>query len=515
VFLSQTQHRQPMVDDSIRLHPIEKSLLEILAISNHISVEKLVEMSNLSVDQVRRGIEWLKFKKLISSVDKCYTVFSLGSNGLKAGKEGLPERRLVNTIKKGNKTVASILKSGFLKPDEINAAIAVSKRNHWIQFSQLQNGDKMLLLTAEVDLLSSEEKLLQKLANFDDGVEVSELTSEEKYASDLLKRRPNYIVETEHKYSEIILLESGKKLAQVSYTSNDNFERRLTTDMIVSGKWRSARFSSLDVIADVPYSFAGRQHPLTDIIDEVKEIFFSMGFTEIDGQLIQTSFWNFDVLFIPQDHPAREMQDTFYIAGATQKEFANPEQIQKVSSMQEKGWKCDWSIEDATRVVLRTHTTSVTIRHLANNKPESARVFSIGRVFRNEKVSYKHLVEFNQVEGIVTDKYVTLRDLMGLQKEFYSKLGIKKIKFWPTFFPYTEPSLQSMIYNDALDKWVEMGGMGIFRPEVVHPLGIKNPVLAWGVGIERIAMLRFGLNDVRDLYGNELGWLRNIPKCQL
>jgi phenylalanyl-tRNA synthetase alpha chain len=515
VFLSQTQHRQPMVDDSIRLHPIEKSLLEILAISNHISVEKLVEMSNLSVDQVRRGIEWLKFKKLISSVDKCYTVFSLGSNGLKAGKEGLPERRLVNTIKKGNKTVASILKSGFLKPDEINAAIAVSKRNHWIQFSQLQNGDKMLLLTAEADLLSSEEKLLQKLANFDDGVEVSELTSEEKYASDLLKRRPNYIVETEHKYSEIILLESGKKLAQVSYTSNDNFERRLTTDMIVSGKWRGARFSSLDVIADVPYSFAGRQHPLTDIIDEVKEIFFSMGFTEIDGQLIQTSFWNFDVLFIPQDHPAREMQDTFYIAGATQKEFANPEQIQKVSSMQEKGWKCDWSIEDATRVVLRTHTTSVTIRHLANNKPESARVFSIGRVFRNEKVSYKHLVEFNQVEGIVTDKYVTLRDLMGLQKEFYSKLGIKKIKFWPTFFPYTEPSLQSMIYNDALDKWVEMGGMGIFRPEVAHPLGIKNPVLAWGVGIERIAMLRFGLNDVRDLYGNELGWLRNIPKCQL
>jgi phenylalanyl-tRNA synthetase alpha chain len=119
------------------------------------------------------------------------------------------------------------------------------------------------------------------------------------------------------------------------------------------------------------------------------------------------------------------------------------------------------------------------------------------------------------VEGIVTDKYVTLRDLMGLQKEFYSKLGIKKIKFWPTFFPYTEPSLQSMIYNDALNKWVEMGGMGIFRPEVTHPLGIKNPVLAWGVGIERIAMLRFGLNDVRDLYGNELGWLRNIPKCQL
>jgi phenylalanyl-tRNA synthetase alpha chain len=136
-------------------------------------------------------------------------------------------------------------------------------------------------------------------------------------------------------------------------------------------------------------------------------------------------------------------------------------------------------------------------------------------VFRNEKVSYKHLIEFNQVEGILTDRHITLQDLMGLQQEFYSKLGIKKIKFWPTFFPYTEPSLQSVIYNDSLNKWVEMGGMGIFRPEVTQPLGIRNPVLAWGVGIERIAMLRFGLDDVRDLYNNSLSWLRSVPKCQL
>jgi phenylalanyl-tRNA synthetase alpha chain len=504
-----------MVDDSPELHPIEKLLLERLADRDPIPIEKLVETSGLSVDQVRRGIEWLKFKKLIASIDKLYTVISLGSNGFEACKKGLPERRLVNAIKNGNNSVESVLKSGFLKPDEINAAIAIAKRNHWIQFTQLQNGDKKFLLTGQFDYLSSEEKLLQKVANLNNSVEVSELNSEEKQAIELLKRRPNYIVEDEQKYSEIILLKSGRRLTQPMYTGTDNLQRKLTTDMIVSGKWKDARFNSLDVMAHVPYLYAGRQHPLTDIIDEVKEIFFSMGFTEINGPVIQSSFWNFDVLFIPQDHPAREMQDTFYIAKAKQDEFANPDQIQKVSSMQEKGWNSDWNIEDARRLVLRTHTTSATIGYLANNKPQSARVFSIGRVFRNEKLSYKHLVEFNQVEGIVTDKHVTLRDLMGLQKEFYSKLGIKEVKFWPTFFPYTEPSLQSMIYNCALDKWVEMGGMGIFRPEVTHPLGINNPVLAWGVGIERIAMLRFGLNDVRDLYGNDLGWLRNLPKCQL
>jgi phenylalanyl-tRNA synthetase alpha chain len=157
----------------------------------------------------------------------------------------------------------------------------------------------------------------------------------------------------------------------------------------------------------------------------------------------------------------------------------------------------------------------VTLRHLADAKPESARFFSVGRVFRNEKPSYKHLVEFHQVEGVATARGLSLRDLMGLQTQFYAKMGIKKIKFWPTFFPYTEPSLQSMVYNESLQKWVELFGMGIFRPEVTVPLGIKNPVLAWGGGIERIAMLRYALDDVRDLYSSKLSWLRGVPKCQL
>ncbi|MDC8437939.1 MAG: phenylalanine--tRNA ligase subunit alpha, partial [Candidatus Nitrosotenuis sp.] len=223
---------------------------------------------------------------------------------------------------------------------------------------------------------------------------------------------------------------------------------------------------------------------------------------------------NFDALFTPQDHPAREMQDTFYIKDKLADKFATPAQIRQVSGSHKKGWKYDWSIDAARRMVLRTHTTCVTIKYLAENKPDEARVFSLGRVFRNEKVSYKHLVEFNQVEGIVVGRNVSLRDLMGIQTEFYKKMGINKIKFWPTFFPYTEPSLQTMVYNERLDKWVELFGMGIFRPEVTRPFGITKPVLAWGGGIERIAMLKYGLDDVREFYNNNLNWLRSVPKCQ-
>ena len=260
---------------------------------------------------------------------------------------------------------------------------------------------------------------------------------------------------------------------------------------------------------------AALRRQITDIIEEIKEIFVGLGFEEIDGPMVQSGFWNFDALYIPQDHPAREMQDTFYLKGHSQDVYATTEQQSRVAKVHKKGWDSEWKIGEARRAVLRTHTTPVTLSHLASSKVQSGRFFSVGRVFRNEKPSYKHLVEFHQVEGVATAHGLTLRDLMGLQKEFYARMGIKKIKFWPTFFPYTEPSLQSMVYNDRLQKWVELFGMGIFRPEVTYQLGINHPVLAWGGGIERIAMLRYGLDDVRELFSSKLSWLRSVPRCQL
>jgi phenylalanyl-tRNA synthetase alpha chain len=317
----------------------------------------------------------------------------------------------------------------------------------------------------------------------------------------------------DQKESRISLTDAGRVL--VPALDEGQAERRLTSEMITSGKWKETRFSALDVEAPAPAVHPGRRHPVIEIIEEVKEIFVGLGFSAIDGPMVQSGFWNFDALFTPQDHPAREMQDTFYISGQRQAVPATADQKRKVADIHKKGWGTKWDAKEAERVVLRTHTTPVTLQHLANIKPEVGRYFSVGRVFRNEKVSYKHLVEFHQVEGVATASKVSLRDLMGLQKEFYAKMGIKKVKFWPTFFPYTEPSLQSMVYNEKLEKWVELFGMGIFRPEVTEPLGIKNPVLAWGGGLERIATLRFGLDDVRELYGNRLAWLRSVPRCQL
>ena len=465
------------------LHDIEKQIVKLLKSTPNLTEEQLSKTTSLSMDQIRRGVEWLRQKKLAGVTETTNTSCSLGKNGLDALKNGLPERRLVTLVQDGPKTFDEIRNS--LHGLDFNAAIAHAKKNGWINIEKTDTGSKISLQQEPTE--NSDEKTISLIG--ERSISSKEIASTESLKS--LMERPDFIVEHEEKTKTVSLSGTGK---------NIDLEK-LDSDAI-------------DVEADVPHVHAARIHPLNDTINEIRDTFVHLGFTEITGNLSQSSFWNFDALFTPQDHPARELQDTFYLKSLNAKQLATPTQIKNVSNAHKKGWRYYWDVQEAKRMVLRTHTTCVTIKHLADKKPDEARIFSLGRVFRNEKVSYKHLVEFNQVEGVVVGKHITLRDLMGIQKEFYRKIGLTKVKFWPTFFPYTEPSLQSMVYNEKLGKWIELFGMGIFRPEVTKPLGITKPVLAWGGGIERIAMLKFGLDDVREFYNNNLSWLRTATKCQ-
>ena len=464
------------------LHPIEKTIIKLLKIEKNLSESQIIEKAKLSADQTRRGIEWLRLKSLAIVSESEQLFLMLGRNGLDANKYGLPERKLVNLVANSPMPFDDLRK--ILK-EEMNIAIANAKKNDWITIIKNDSQNIVSLKTKPEQTI--EEKILSQIG---DG-KIAQNQIMDTSALDSLKKRPEYIITESVKSKIISLTEQAKSV---------------NTDSMDSG--------AIDVEANVPIVYAAKTHPLKDTINEIREIFVSLGFTEISGNLTQPSFWNFDALFTPQDHPAREMQDTFYIKDKFAQNFATKSQINSVSSSHQKGWKYRWNIENSKKTVLRTHTTCVTIKYLAENKPTEARVFSLGRVFRNEKVSYKHLVEFNQVEGIVVGKKVSLRDLMGIQIQFYKKLGLDKIKFWPTFFPYTEPSLQTMVYNEKLSKWIELFGMGIFRPEVTKPFGITSPVLAWGGGIERIAMLKYNLDDVREFYNNNLSWIRGTPKCQ-
>ena len=458
-------------------HEIEKKIIRLLKENPKLTPEKIVESSGLSPDQVRRGIEWLKLKNIADVQESTETYIRLGRNGLAAISNGLAERQLVNLLKDKPQKLQELKKElKFL----FGPAMGIARKNNWIN----TDGDTVSLTNPPSEIL--EEKIISQIGKN----KILDKDIEDKNTLQILKTRPNFIIEQVIKSQTISLFDKAKSI---------EFETSA---------------GAIDVEADVPQVFVARTHPLKDTINEIREIFVTLGFSEIIGNMTQSSFWNFDALFTPQDHPARELQDTFYLDGISAKKIATPEQIRKVSESHKKNWRYHWDISEARKMVLRTHTTCDTIKYLADHKPNEARVFSLGRVFRNEKVSYKHLVEFNQVEGIVVGKNATLRDLMGIQREFYKRMGLNKVKFWPTFFPYTEPSLQSMVYNERLDKWVELFGMGIFRPEVTKPLGITKPVLAWGGGIERIAMLKYGLDDVREFYNNNLKWLRSVTKCQ-
>lgn len=459
-------------------HEIEKKIIRLLIENPKLTPEKIGASSGLAPDQVRRGIEWLKLKNLANIEESKQVFLRLGKNGLEANSKGLPEKQLLNLLKEKPRKLNELKKElKFI----FGPAMGIARKNNWVE----TDGETVSLKNNPSEIL--EEKIISKIGT--NKIPHGEI--EDKTTLELLKKRPDFIIEEIEKLQTISLSEQAKSI-----------------------DFGAASSGAIDVEADVPKTFVAKTHPLKDTINEIREIFVTLGFTEILGNLAQPSFWNFDALFTPQDHPAREMQDTFYLDGIIAKKIATPNQIQQVSKTHKMGWRYLWNIDEARKMVLRTHTTCVTIKHLADHKPDEARVFSLGRVFRNEKVSYKHLVEFNQVEGIVVGKNTTLRDLMGIQREFYRRMGLNKVKFWPTFFPYTEPSLQSMVYNERLDKWVELFGMGIFRPEVTRPLGIKKPVLAWGGGIERIAMLKYGLDDVREFYNNNLKWLRSVSKCQ-
>ena len=295
----------------------------------------------------------------------------------------------------------------------------------------------------------------------------------------------------------------------------------LTSEDLRSGAWRDLTLRPYDVTLPAGRLMPARMHPVRRVIEEIRRAFLELGFSEVTSPTVESSFWNFDALFQPQDHPAREMQDTFYLADphtATLPDAATVDAVRRAhedgGDTGSVGWGYSWSPDRARQMVLRTHTTAATIQALARHPDPPYKAFCVGWAYRNETYSYKHLPVFHQVDGIVIDEHASLASLLGMLTAFYQKMGFPKVKFKPAFYPYTEPSVDVVVYMPSRDRWIEMGGSGIFRPEVTEPLGCKHPVLAWGLGVERLAMLRLGFADIRELYAGGLDTVEGVPLCR-
>ncbi|KAG5437612.1 hypothetical protein PCANB_000649 [Pneumocystis canis] len=306
----------------------------------------------------------------------------------------------------------------------------------------------------------------------------------------------------------------------------------LTTAILQSKLYESLEFKPYNFNTQGISPSSGSLHPLLKMREEFRQIFLELGFEEMPtNKFVESCFWNFDTLFVPQQHPAREIHDTFYIKSPSfSKPIKEHKYLETVQHVHEKGdfgsigYRYPWSIEESRKLVLRTHTTSVSsfmLYKLANQEGgfKPVKYFSIDRVFRNETIDATHLAEFHQVEGVIADYDLTLSDLIGFMEEFYNKMGVKNLKFKPTYNPYTEPSMEIFSYHEGLRRWVEIGNSGMFRPEMLEAMGFPKNVRVhgWGLSLERPTMIKYKLNNIRDLLGHkvDLNMIQTSPAVRL
>ena len=478
--------------DNLTLY--EKKVLKAITDGNA-TVASIASSSSLKSDTVLKALEWLKAKGLVTINENVSEMVALTDEGNRYLKEGLPERKLLDMVKSGKSSMKAL--ASF--PEARIGIVWLSK----LGIGRVLNG--------EVKVFTEPSKMKTEvlLAKAGRGVRLDDLDNDEKQ---IVKIRSKVFRIIERKDIKVSLTDKGKKVASNIEIIDE--ESRLTPQMLKAGSWRNKRFRKYDVSAPTPPLYPGKRHFAKQAMDFVRRIWLEMGFVEMEGPLIDTTFWNFDALFVPQDHPSRELQDTFYLPLTG--DLPDSKIVSRVRKAHEKGvcgsrgWRYKWDEDESKRMVLRTHTTVLSARTLAKLKEFEipAKFFSVGRVFRNEALDWKHLFEFTQSDGIVVGN-VNFRHLLGYLKEFLARLGFTKVRFRPSYFPYTEMSVEPEVWHPVKKEWVELGGAGIFRPEVVEPLlGKDIPVLAWGLGVERLIIDYYNITDVRDIYKNDVQALR-------
>jgi len=484
--------------------PIERKIIPFL----NKPLKEIISKSTLDETSVIRALRFLEAKNFLKINTQKKVIIDLGENGVIYKKNQLPERRLLSTIEKNNLiAIEEAKKESGLSDNELKASIGVLKGKAMI--SLLNGKIKLEANKEEIIKKTLEEQLIEILP-----IEKNKLSPEMLLAFNNLKDRKNIISIVEKTEIDFELNENGKKII------DQEFEEGLieeNTSEIIKNWDKNKKFRRYNINSQVPRIYGGKKHFVNEAIERAKNIWLELGFKEMTGSKCVTSFWTFDALFTAQDHPVREMHDTFFIKDV-KGTLPNASIVNKVKQAHEigvdksKGWKYKWSEEVAKKVLLRTHTTCLSSQTLAKLKKEDlpAKFYAIGKCFRNETVDWNHGFEFNQSEGIVIDPNANLRHLISYLKEFAKKMGYEKIKICPSFFPYTEPSVEGYIWNEKKKQWIEVLAAGIFRPEVTIPLlGINCPVLAWGPGFDRLMMAAYEILDMREIYSNDLKSLRN------
>ena len=489
------------------LSPNERKVLPHL---DEKDIGDICRKANLDKVSVTRALTYLQNKKILKLSYGNKRIIDVGINGALYRKKGLPERRLLHLLNERRIiTPDDAKKESKLSDDELKASIGALKKKALIEIKNnkiILSGNK-----GEISKKTPEEIFLESLP-----LDYNLLSEEQKNIFKSLQARKEMIEMSEEKPMAIEVTELGRKLLGMKITSNNLIEQ-IDPEILQKESWKGKKFRRYDVLSSTPSISGGKRHFVNQATDYARTVWTQMGFREMTGDMITSSFWNFDALFTPQDHSVREMQDTFFVnkkADLPDKKLVNAVKESHEKGIEgSRGWGYKWNEEEAKKLVLRTHTTCLSAQTLAKLDKQTlpAKFFAIGKTFRNETLDWSHGFEFNQSEGIVASKDVNFRHLLGYLKQFFEKMGFRKIRIRPSYFPYTEPSVEIDVWHPEKKIWLELGGAGIFRPEVTIPLfGEYIPVLAWGPGFDRMLMDHYAVKDLRELYKNNITQLRKM-----
>lgn len=497
----------------------EQQVLSALeSLGGNATVEQLIQACKIQDSAVMRNALALQEKNFITIKAKIQNIIKLTAEGEQYAKDGLPERNLILATAElgGTADLKQGAEKAGLKPEFIQIALGWAIKKKWAIYIPQNNTLRIteLLLHQTVIPEGCDETLLKYLKTKKQESQ-EDLSPELQQATEQLKKRKLLTVESKTTRTLQITLEGKKAAAENKIASQE--VTQITPELIITGKWKTAKIQKYNIEAPVAKTWPGKKHPYLQFLDEVRAKLVQLGFQEMTGTCVETSFFNFDALYVPQDHPARETSDIYYVKEPVYGDLSqHKDALEHVKETHENGWKTGstgwgykYSLQSAQRLILRGHGTCLSARTLEGGDFKvPSKHFSIARVYRPEITDKTHLSEFNQVEGIIIDKNLNLKDLLGVLGKFAMEIaGADKICFKPDYFPFTEPSVELSAYKEGYG-WVEFGGSGIFRPEVTLPLGVKESVIAWGLGVDRLFMMRAGIEDIRMIFSQDLDWLR-------
>ncbi len=487
--------------EGLELSGTERTLLALLRArpDDRTEEEEVARLSGLEPEQVRGGLQRLRSKHLAVVEEQHAETLLLTAKGRAALERGLPERRLYEELAQLGPIAPADLaaRPGWSDDAERSAAIGILRRR-----GALEEGVPLRLKAGPSIAVGAEEERALRT--------VGEGHADRKTAGvEGLERRG--LVRAEHRSQKRwAASEEGRRLTLAA--EGEEPIGALLPSLLASGAWIGRPLRPYDVRASVPYVAGARPNRYLAWLREFEEILVGLGFTEASGPILETEFWNNDVLYMPQDHPARSVHDAISVEGVVG-EAPPPELLARVAAAHEgralpdgsgpfgPGWGLPYDPRIAVRPTLRSQTTAVSARFLAQHPKPPFRAYAVDRNFRPEKLDAQHHIEFWQAEGIVGAAGMDLRHLIGLFRELAEAIGIREMKIRPSYFPFTEPSIEGYVRHPRLG-WMEVFPGGLFRPEVLGPLGVEVPVLAWGVGVSRLAMVALGVSDLRELFSD-------------